>query len=90
MYSDYALLTNTSKENIESFEMLKFNKAIFIKKSDLDKLISIDDVIEIVQVLKEMNLPRSTLYIVIKRHNIQTIRGFKKKVFLKRRMQKSS
>ena len=82
MYSDYAAFNKYLKrENIESFEMLKFNKAIFIKKSDLDKLISIDDVIEIVQVLKEMNLPRSTLYIVIKRHNIQTIRGFKRKCF---------
>ncbi|WP_107950157.1 hypothetical protein [Lysinibacillus parviboronicapiens] len=85
MYSEYAAFNKYLKrENIVSFEMLKFNKAIFIKKSDLDKLISIDDVIEIVQVLKEMNLPRSTLYIVIKQHNIQTIRGFKKKVFLKK------
>ncbi|ATP41053.1 hypothetical protein CSE16_13890 [Solibacillus sp. R5-41] len=85
MYSDQLTFIKKLKiEGVKFYEMLKFTKTTFIKKSDSNSLININEVIELNYAMQRLSINKDSFYAELKDKNILTIRGFKKKVFIKK------
>ncbi|WP_150284112.1 hypothetical protein [Rummeliibacillus sp. TYF-LIM-RU47] len=86
MYSDIGTFIKRLKtKNIELYEMIKYNKATFVKRSELSKINSIDDVVTFQQAMKQSGLNKNSFNEVLKEYKYEVIRGRERKTYLNKK-----